>query len=298
VLLRRLVLAVAVGTAAAFVPTLALGQAPIKFSGLPLEASGVTAVPGTSGVLVVADGSEREVFWMEIGPTGLGSRVIPVPMAANVADPEDIATDGTHFYVVGSQSRGGGRHADGLVRFRFDPVAKKTSQVERVVGFEAWLFERIPELRQLSRGRTGPLNIEGLTWDRGRERLLLGLRSPVSDGRALLIALRIGDAARPLSASNLIADGQLIALDLGGLAIRGLGYDPDVDRVLVIGGGTTDEGKGPFRLFEWDGRSSSQPMDRGPLRSEEKPEGVTRIKLAGATKTLLVFDLGGYQVLP
>lgn len=234
---------------------------------------------------------------MDINEKGLGGRVVPVALAASVADPEDVTSDGTYFYVIGSQSRGGGRNADGLIRFRFDPVAKKTSQLERVVGLEAWLFEKVGELRRLSRGRSGPLNIEGMTWDRARQRLILGLRSPQSGGRALFVALRIGDASRPLSAANLTAESQLLSVDLGGLAVRGLGYDTATNRILIIGGGSTDEGKGPFRLFEWDGASGSQARDLGPLRSEEKPEGIARIALGGVMKTLIVFDLGGYQVI-
>jgi hypothetical protein len=272
-------------------------QVPVKFSGLPLEASGVTSVPGASGVLIVADGSEREVFWMELDAKGVGRPVVPVAMAASVADPEDITTDGTYIYVVGSQSRGGGRKADGLVRFRFDPVAKTIRQVERVVGLEALLFERVPELRRLSRGRSSPLNIEGMTWDRARQRLLFGLRSPLAGHRALFVAARVGDVSRPLSASNLVVDEQLISLDLGGMAVRGLGYDPATNRILIIGGGSTDEGKGPFSLFDWDGAPDSRTRNLGPLRSDEKPEGVTKVDVGGSMKTLVVFDLGGYQVL-
>jgi hypothetical protein len=90
-------------------------------------------------------------------------------------------------------------------------------------------------------------------------------------------------------------DPEPIALDLGGLAIRGMAYDAAARQVLVIGGGTTAVGGGAFRLFEWNGSIDSTPRDRGPLRSPEKPEGITRVQAGGRARTLVVFDLGGYQ---
>jgi hypothetical protein len=166
-----------------------------------------------------------------------------------------------------------------------------------VTGLETILFEAIPELRRLSRGESGPLNIEGLTWDRARRRLLLGLRSPLSNGRAVVVAARPGDASRPLSAANFVVESELIQLDLGGSAIRGLGYDAASNRVLIIGGGSTDEGRGTFRLFDWDGGAKSAVRELGPLRDAEKPEGVTRVSIGGRARTLIVFDLGGYSLV-
>jgi hypothetical protein len=267
---------------------------PTPFSGLPLEASGVVSVPGSRGVLIAADSSEREVFWMELDDRGVGRPVVPVPIGATIVDPEDITTDGTYIYVIGSQSRGG-RNIDGLVRFQFDPASRRVTRTERVTGLETLLFAAVPDLRRLSRGRSGPLNIEGMTWDGARQRLLIGLRSPLVNGRAVVIAARVGDASRPLSAANFVIESEIVQLDLGGSAIRGLGYDAASSRVLIIGGGSTDVGRGTFKLFDWDGSAKSPVRALADLRDVEKPEGVTRITVGGRARTLIVFDLGGYS---
>lgn len=269
---------------------------PTRFAGGVLEASGVVAVPQSAGALIVDDGREDGVLWMRYDASGVGSAPRVVPLGARVEDPEDITTDGEFFYVVGSQSRGA-RRADDLVRFRFDAPTERVSDVERVNGLDALLDDRVTDLRRLSRGAGGALNIEGLVWDSRNGRLLLGLRSPQVNGQALLIAVRLTDMSRPLTAGNLSVERDLIRLDLGGLAVRGLGYDAQTSRVLIIAGGHTIEPAGTFRLFEWDGAPASKPVERARLRGVEKPEGVTRAVVGGRMRTLVVFDLGGYQWL-
>lgn len=254
------------------------------------------AIPGSTGVLIVADGDDDHVYWMEVDGAGAGSRPLPIPVAAKVPDPEDIAFDGTHVYVVGSQSRGGPR-TDGLIRFRFDPVTRTVGDVERIGGLERLLSASVPTLGRRGRGTAGALNIEGLVWDAARKRLLFGLRAPLRGARAVVLVARLKDAAAPMTAANLAIEPNPLLLDLNGFAIRGMGYDQRTGRVLIIGGGSTDEGGGPFRLFDWDGSPSQSPRDRGVIRSLEKPEGVTPIEVAGRQRTLLVFDLGGYQLI-
>lgn len=269
----------------------------MSFVGDPFEASGVVAVPGSNGVLLVDDNRDRHVMWMTFDATGVGSRPVPVRLDRRVPDPEDIATDGTYFYVVGSQSRGGGRDADDFVRFTFDPETGAAGRVQGFGGLVDFLEDQVAGLKKLGAGRTGPLNIEGLTWDDANQRLLLGLRSPLQAGKALVVAMRFVDPGGPFTAKNLRVDSDLVSLDLGGLGIRGLGYDEAAKRVLVIAGAATDAGTGDFRLFEWNGVSGVRPVNRGVLPSLQKPEGIARVRVGSRLRTLVVFDVGAYQFL-
>lgn len=272
------------------------GAAPSPIAGGRYEASGVVSVPGSADALLfVDDNHPKHIFVMRVSADGrqIGSATA-VAIGADVPDMEDIASDGTFIYVIGSQSHGQKR-ADGLVRFRVDARTSQVSQVERVAGLRQWLAAAVPELQADRRRATNDLNIEGLVWDAARGRLLLGLRSPMAGSQALLVPLRLRDASAPLSAGNLQADTAM-RLDLGGLAVRGLGRDPSTGALLVIGGASTTEKATTFRVFEWDGTPDALPRQIETFPAHDKPEGITRTILGGRLRTVIVFDSGGYLV--
>jgi Protein of unknown function (DUF3616) len=278
--------------------TSVLGQTPAGSSQIPgglFEPSGVVAVPGTSGALIVDDGLSRELLWVTFDEKGVPGRARRIALGAGLVDQEDITTDGQFFYAVGSQSKGGGRNAAGLVRFRFNAATLAVSGVEAVSGLGALMLAQVPELGRLARGRSGPLNIEGLTWDRARSRAIFGLRTPQDQRRALLVTAVLRDPAAPLSNQNLQFDPAVIRLDLGGLAVRGLAYDAAARRVLIIGGPAGDGG-GASRVFEWDGEAASAVREVRQLFGGGKPEGITRIVLGGRMRTLIVFDAGRFEI--
>lgn len=98
----------------------------------------------------------------------------------------------------------------------------------------------------------GGLNIEGLAGT-PRGELLIGFRSPVVDGKALIATLRnpfeVIDG-RPIKL------GEPLLLDLGGLGIRSFEYWPE-RKVYVIAAGP--RGRGECRLFTWSGDAASSP---------------------------------------
>lgn len=274
---------------------------PVQIKGGGFEASGVAAVPNSRDVLFVDDGHSRQVFCLTFDDTGnQQGAAVPVPLDAHVVDPEDITTDGTFFYVVGSQSKADSELGAGLVRFIFDPVRRRVTRVEGVRRLADLLEGAVPELlasRRRSAG--GALNIEGMVWDPTGARLLLGLRSPVVAGQALVLTLRLRDSTRPLTAANLaVVPGETMRLPLNGDGIRGLGRDPETGELLVLSGSPTVMAARDFRLLSWNGRAPAvlTPIATFPKRMQ--PEGVTRMKLAGRMRTLVVFDTGRYAVFP
>ena len=275
--------------------------APKAIAGGTFEASGVAHVPGTAGVLFVDDGRNREIFWMELGADGRQrSAAQPVPLAADVTDLEGITSDGARFYVVGSQSKKTGVDGDGLVRFRFDPETRRTSDVERIRGLKAWLAGNVPELAGTARVLGDEaLNIEGIAWDTARTRLLLGLRAPVVNGKALVIALKLQDPAGPFSTANLRVDGATIRLPLDGAGIRSIEFDENARAFRVItGAGLNDETR-DFRIVEWNGGEASPASLRviTTFSKALKPEGITRATLGNRPVSVVVFDTGGFTLL-
>src|SRR5687767_7319832 len=61
------------------------------FVGLPLEASGVTTVPASDGVLIVDNGRNGQVFWMQLDPSGKQVGAIKaIELGVNIEDIEGI----------------------------------------------------------------------------------------------------------------------------------------------------------------------------------------------------------------
>ncbi|ATB48197.1 DUF3616 domain-containing protein [Corallococcus macrosporus] len=108
----------------------------------------------------------------------------------------------------------------------------------------------------------GGLNIEGMTAMPDGRSILVGFRSPVPEGKALLVPLLNPVALVEEGARARL--GEPVQLDLGGLGIRSLSWWRG--RYLIISGGTA--GEGTSRLFTWRG-------------GEDAPVSVESVDLAG-----------------
>ncbi len=131
-----------------------------------------------------------------------------VDLGVSIEDIEGITTDGTYFYVVSSQSRPKAIATEGLVRFKFDARSQRVEGVASISGLKKFLVENVAELCDEGdrNGKEGGINIEGLAWDPRHDRLLLGLRSPIIDGNALLVPLKLRDPRGAFSIDNLAVE--------------------------------------------------------------------------------------------
>lgn len=270
------------------------------FSGGTFEASGVAHVPGTDAVLFVDDDRVDAVFWMRLDERGAQVGPIePIKLGVSVIDLEGMTFDGTYFYIIGSQSKSQGGDLTGLVRFKFDALQQRVETPQSVSGLKSFLALNVKELRGMENTsyENGGINIEGLAWDPNGKRLLLGLRSPVVAGSAVIVPLRLRDSGGALSAQNLEVDGEVIKLPCGGAGIRSIEYDERVRAFRVITGAGPDAEKMDFKLWEWDGE-----RDRPGLRElitydrRLKPEGITRVSMQNRDFGFIVFDTSGYVI--
>jgi hypothetical protein len=209
----------------------------------------------------------------------------------SVEDPEGITSDGEHVYVVGSQSRGRSPRSAGLVRFRFD-ASGRAERVEAVSDLAAMLAGRIPSVDDRHRHEDA-LNIEGLAWDPGGRRLLLGLRSPLASGMALLVPLKLRDPRGPFQAANLEVE-EPIRLDLGGSGIRSIEADPADGTFWIVAGGVTGAGKA--RLVRWGGKGPGV-TDVVAFPPHLRPEGVAILGAKGVKTALVLCDTGEFVVV-
>lgn len=100
----------------------------------------------------------------------------------------------------------------------------------------------------------GGLNIEGLAAT-PQGHLLLGLRGPVPDGKALLIPLLNPAEVVDGKTARL---GEPVRLALGGRGVRSIGYVPALGAYLIVAG--LPGVGGSFDLYRWSGAATEAPV--------------------------------------
>jgi pSer/pThr/pTyr-binding forkhead associated (FHA) protein len=278
------------------------------FSGGPYEASGVAEIPGTDSVLFVDDNRPGRVLWMQLDSSGKQKGELKeIDLGVVVEDPEGITFDGNYFYIIGSQSDPKTEEGNSLVRFVFDPQAGVLrGSAEKIGNLRHFLIENVPELKGMGDRREADrgLNIEGIAWDPNplRAGLLLGLRSPVPGGAALIVPIKLRDVRAAFTVDNLQLGGSTIKLMLGGLGIRDIQYDGRLKSFLIIAGAPEHGTREDFTLWEWDG-DPDQTNAESELRKEAtldrgmKPEGITHIGSSNGGYVFIVGDADSYLKL-
>ena len=214
-------------------------------------------------------------------------------------DLEGLALDRAGFvYGITSHSRDDDgdekKSRERLVRFRVE--GKRVVDPKVVSGLKQALTMRHAVLAAAAQVRdvkaSGGLNIEGLEISPDQKRLLIGLRSPLRDGRALIASVENPSAIFDSDEAPRVAP-LLEELDLGGHGIRGLSYVPAMGAYLVIGGPASRKPDN-FDLWRWSGEPGAPAcrlMVPG-LRSFEKAEGVCPAVIGGLERIVIVSDDG------
>jgi hypothetical protein len=103
-------------------------------------------------------------------------------------------------------------------------------------------------------------NVEGLSVSEDGRFLLIGLRNPQPDGKAVLF--RVDNAGELLNAGARAAElGPVVMLDLGGRGIRDIAWSPAHRAYVIAAGQVDDDDAGPgFALFAWDGLGSPREI--------------------------------------
>jgi Protein of unknown function (DUF3616) len=276
-----------------------------KISGGRYEASGAVAVPDGNGILFVDDSKPGHVFYMPVNEMGMQDGPIkPIALGVSVEDPEGISQFGTRFVIVGSLSTLDSDDKGGLATFEFDAATQTVSKAVALTGIRKFLFDNVPELKGWAdkSASEGGLNIEGIAVDPDPQhpRVLLGLRGPVLNGRALIVPIKQRDRMAPLTLENIEMDEpNAFQLNLNGQAIRDIQYDSRLRSFLIISGSLENEAKTDFTLWEWMGdgnqaREDARPKEQILLDKKMKPEGVTHLKISNRDFVFIVGDADSY----
>lgn len=249
--------------------------------------------------LVVEDEKAYPLSVFRIDPDGaVETTALPVD-GWELDDLEGLAADSAgRLYAITSHSRDGDgdeqAERNQLLRFRIDDNAlqdvRQTSRFKTALVATHPVFTDAVAEKDV-KGRGG-LNVEALEINPRSGALMVGLRSPVMDGRAVIITIENPDAVFDQAQAMRIAP-ELITLDLGGDGLRGMAFLTDLNGYLLISGPTAKL-KVPFRLWFWRGDASHTPkrVQARETACFEHAEGICPAVIDGQAKIVLVSDDG------
>ncbi|MCF7821749.1 MAG: DUF3616 domain-containing protein [Mariprofundaceae bacterium] len=138
--------------------------------------------------------------------------------------------------------------------------------------------------------KTG-LNIEALAALPNQGGLLIGFRNPLADGRALVVHLKNPDALL-LNNGGRASFSKPAQIDLDGLGMRSMSYDPARKAFFIIAG--PQKNKGPYKLFRWNGMHDPSPVFIRNLLSAKRsyPEAL----LIHGQLAQVLYDEGGRHI--
>jgi len=258
----------------------AFAQTATYYDGL-CDASGAVALDARN--FVVAGDEDNTLRIFERGQPQVQATVPLSTFLRTGKDEADLEAGtriGDRIYWIGSLSRDGkGRPAPTRDRlFATDIERGSTLPTLRPVGSgpahlldaliasdagRAW---QLAEAARKAPEAPGGLNVEGLTHTSDGA-LLIGLRNPLREGKALVVPLRNPAQAVMGEAPQF---GAAIALDLGGRGVRAM--TRVADGYLVVGGPTADVGS--FAVFHWRGGADAPQRLEQPMLGSLRPEAL------------------------
>jgi hypothetical protein len=215
-------------------------------------------------------------------------------------DLEAVATDEQgRIYAITSHSR----KANGKRDDKREQLARFSLEGERVADFQVLrglrkkISKQHDSLKDAARIRDvkdeGGFNIEGLSFDADRHKLLIGLRSPLAGSNAIIVVIENPQAVFDHDEKPRISD-RLIELDLAGGGIRAISYDPHLDGFLII----SRKPNKSFKLWLWSGDADESPQRlRIPdIKNLRQAEGVTPVLLDDRPAGILIVSDDGVGV--
>lgn len=149
-----------------------------------------------------------------------------------------------------------------------------TGLLDAIAGHAPFDKYRLREAAQTSPEEPGGLNIEGLAAS-PEGHLLIGLRSPVVNGKALLLTLKNPDEVLATDGKTAEAAvfGPAIELPLGGLGVRSIDYADKLHGYLIVAG--PQDSEGVFKLYKWSPDTDAVPTALAiSLAKGLRPEGL------------------------
>jgi len=236
--------------------------------------------------------------------------IVGNPILGKTDDLEGVAIDGKgYIYAVTSHtkiiSQSFDKSREKLVRFKVE--GDRIVDPRETTELRASILKQHKSLfdtNLFKKKRQAGFNIEGLSFDKEKSKLLIALRSPLIDGQAVIVVLNNPTAVFDQNAQAEISE-HLTLLDLDQGGIRGIVFDPHLNGFLILSRREDKKSKS-FKLWFWDGDVANQPR-RIKFKGSgaiEHAEGITPVFVNGKARLLVVVDdgssikrAGGHYVL-
>ncbi len=263
------------------------------------EPSGATTLADNK-VLIVEDESSSKPFKL-IGfdedriPYEIEDLDIPKKFKKEfkkkIEDLEALASDQNIIYAITSHSLNRS-HEQKSSREKLLMIKYKDGSFEKMHSYKHLKQDLIkfnPELFDNTILGFNPLNIEGLAFDTKENSLVLGLRAPTLNSKALLIKIR-NPKELFLNQPKQPYFEEIIPLELNGLGIRALVYDQEKDGYWIIAG---DSGQrtSKFSLYFYT-KSINKLEKKNHNFNLGNSEGITIIESQGKRFLFCVEDNG------
>ncbi|MDP2820335.1 MAG: DUF3616 domain-containing protein [Polaromonas sp.] len=214
-------------------------------------------------------------------------------------DLEGLTADSLgYLYAVTSHSRSDDgdekKSRDKLVRFQIEGDRVRSPMV--VTGLKLALVATHPVLAAAAQiedvKSDGGLNIEALEITPDRQWLLVGFRSPLVGGAAIIASIDNPSAIFEAGEVPHVS-ASLQTLDLGGQGIRGMSWIASLDGYLIISGPASLADQA-FGLWFWSGQalSPARRVTVPGLQHFERAEGVSAAVIDGQARIVIVSDDG------
>lgn len=137
------------------------------------------------------------------------------------------------------------------------------------------------------------INIEAISFDAEKQKLLIGLREPLIAGKSLIVVLENPNTIFDLHEKPKISD-QLFRLDLHGGGIRAMDFDQELGGYLLVNEINNAKGKTRSKFWFWTGNSSDNPrkITITGMENVKNIEGISSVNINGEPHILIVSDDG------
>lgn len=149
--------------------------------------------------------------------------------------------------------------------------------------------EKVKSLRPKKNG----MNIEALAALPDKSGLLIGLRNPVPNGKAIVIPL-LNPNELVSGKANAAKFGQPISMDLEGRGVRAMEYVPGIDAFLIVAGPVDDESS--FMLYKWSGTPEARLNKIGELDRSVGSNPEALIVYEGGQRVQILYDEGSKKI--
>ena len=218
-------------------------------------------------------------------------KIDPVP---DDLEGSDLGKDGAVYLITShSINKKGKRKKKREVLARLTFKNGKISEYTAYDGLLIPLKKALEANSEMEAAGFQQLNIEGLSFDSSRKRLLLGLRAPLAGNKAIILVLE--------NPYTIFSEGQAprfqqknIYLNLGGGGIRSVAYDSRRKVYLFANEIPNKKGKLRPAVWAWDGNPRSSParVALPKLKGIKNIEGITLVQFQKKKYLLMVTDDG------